>query len=242
MALHNVFGDIGAGKSAFLMRTIEELYYKHGQKILERSRRIIEEENKKRKHKLTPPDRVPIYCTFEFEIPNPDGSVYKPYLIKGSEIGIGKNYKKIYPAAVIILDEAQNEFNSKNDLKRAVSAFFETSRHADFEIWLASQRPVLINKDIRDLSRHFIQIYKLEKTVAHFNIITNLKWHCREFDSRADVDEYVELSKSGKGDIVNYRNTVYESRGYILNHYKSKGYLMDYLPSEGEDYANKEKN
>ena len=235
--IHNVFGDIGAGKSAYLMRTIEELYYNRGQEILERSRRIIEEENKKRKKKLTPPDKVPIYCTFDFELPNPDGSIYKPYLIKGSEIGIGKKYKKIYPGAVIILDEAQNDFNSKKELARAVSLFFETSRHADLEIWIASQRPILINKDIRDLSRHFIQIYKLEKTVAHFGIISNLKWHCREFDSRADVDEYVELAKSGKGDCVSYRETVYESGGYILNHYNSKGCLNDYLPGEGEDYA-----
>ena len=237
MALHNVFGDIGAGKSAFLMRTIEELYFERGQEIWDNSKRIIEEQNKKRKKKLTPPDRVPIYCTFDFEIPNPDGSIYKPYLIKGSEIGIGKKYKKIYPGAVIILDEAQNDFNSKQELARAVSLFFETSRHADFEIWIASQRPMLINKDIRDLSRHFIQIYKLEKIVAPFDIICSLKWYCREFESRADVDEYVELAKSAKGDCVSYRETVYESSGDVLEHYDSKGCLETNLPEEGNDYA-----
>ena len=237
MALHNVFGDIGAGKSAFLMRTIEELYFERGQEIWENSCRIIEEQNKQRKKKLTPPDRVPIYCTFDFEIPNPDGSIYKPYLIKGSEIGIGKDYKKIYPGAVIIIDEAQNDFNSKDNLKRAVSLFFETSRHADFEIWVASQRPILINKDIRDLSRHFIQIYKLEKTVAAFGIICSLKWNCREFESRADVDEYVELAKSGKSNCVSYRETVYESSGDVLDYYDSKGCLDNYLPEEGADYA-----
>lgn len=236
MGLHNLFGDIGAGKSAFLMYTVEDLYYNHGQEIWDNSKRIIAKENEKRKQKLTPPDRVPIYCTFDFEIPNPDGSIYKPYLIKGSEIGIGKKYKKIVPGAVIILDEAQNDFNSKKELERAVSAFFEKSRHADYEIWIASQRPVLINKDIRDLSRHFIQIYKLEKTVAHFGIITYLKWHCREFSTRADVDEYVELSKSNKSDIVSYSETTYESGGYILSHYNSKGCLDEYLPDEGKDY------
>lgn len=236
--IHNIFGDIGAGKSAFLMRTIKELYFEHGQDILECSRRIIEDENKKRKKELTPPDRVPIYCTFDFEIPNPDGSVYHPYLIKGSEIGIGKKYKKLYPGAIIVLDEAQNHFNSKKDLAREVSLFFETSRHADLDVWIASQRPVLINKDIRDLSRHFIQIYKLEKTVAHFGIVCSLKWHCREFDSRADVDEYVELAKSGRGETVSYRETVYESSGNIFGYYNSKNCLTDYLPGEGEDYAN----
>ncbi|MDE6868976.1 MAG: zonular occludens toxin domain-containing protein [Clostridia bacterium] len=236
--LHNVFGDTGAGKTAFLMRAITELYFERGQEIWDNSRRIIEEANKKRKTKLTPPDRVPIYCTFKFQIPNPDGSIYEPYLIKGSEIGIGKKYKKFYPGAVIIIDEAQNEFNSKVDLPRAVSAFFEKHRHGDFEIWIASQRPILINKDIRDLSRHFIQIYKLDMTVAHFDIICSLKWHCREFDSRADVDEYVELSKSAKCDCVNYRETVYNSSGDILDYYDSKSLLDEYLPAEGENYAN----
>ncbi|MDE6505622.1 MAG: zonular occludens toxin domain-containing protein [Clostridia bacterium] len=235
--LHNIFGDVGAGKSAFLMYNIEKLYFERGQEIWDNSRSIIERLNKKRKRKLTPPEKVPIYCNFKFQITNPDGSIYEPYLIKGSEIGIGNKYKKLYPGAVIIIDEAQDEFNSKGDLQRAVSSFFEKHRHADFEIWLASQRPILINKDIRDLSRHFIQIYKLEKTVAHFGIICGLKWHCREFDNRADVDEYVELSKIGKGENVSYRETVYNGTGNILNYFDTKGCLEEYIPEEGADYA-----
>ena len=238
MGLHNVFGETGSGKSMFLMHTFAEMYYERGEEILERSRRIIEEQNKKRKKKLALPDRVPIYCVnFKGKLPNPDGSVYEPYLIKGSEIGVGKKYKKIYPGAVIIIDEAQNEFNSKIDLPRSVSAFFETHRHADLEIWIASQRPILINKDIRDLSRHFIQIYKLEKTVAPFGIICGLKWQCREFDSRADVDEYVELSKRGKRENVSYRETVYTDTGDVLDFYDTKYCLKDFLPDEGDDYV-----
>ncbi len=236
--LHNVFGDRGAGKSAFLMRIISEIYFDRGQELLENSRCIIKEVNKTRKTKLKLPDKVPIYCNFKCRIPNPDGSIYKPHYITGSEIGIGKKYKKFYPGAVIVIDEAQNEFNSKADLPRAVSAFFEKSRHADFEIWVASQRPILINKDIRDLSRHFIQIYEnLEMTETHFGIICGLKWHCREFDSRADVDEYVELSKKGKGETVSYSETTYAGGGEILDYYDSKTYRQDYLPREGENYA-----
>ena len=173
--LHNVFGGVGAGKTAFLTLQLSELYFERGQEILENSRRIIEKENKKRKTPLKFPDKVPIYCNFKIKIPNPDGSVYEPYEIKGTEIGLGNKYKKLYAGAVIIIDEAQNEFNSKNDLPRAVSAFFEKHRHADFEIWIASQRPILINKDIRDLSRHFVQIYLLDKLVAPFDIIYGLK-------------------------------------------------------------------
>lgn len=236
--IHSVFGDRGAGKSVFLTYNLLSIYFEHGQEILERSRRIIEEQNKTRKQKLTPPDKVPIYCNFKVQITNPDGSIYEPYDIKGSEIGIGKKYKKLYPCAIIFIDEAQNEFNSKNDLPRAVSAFFEKSRHADLEIWIASQRPILINKDIRDLSRHFIQICKLEMTEAHFGIICDIKWHCREFDSRADVDEYVELSKKDKTDTVSYRETTYECGGEVLDCYDTKSFLSNYLPDDGSDYAN----
>ena len=235
---HNVFGDRGAGKSVFLVNQIWEIYTERGQEILERSCQIIEEENKKRKTKLKFPDRVPIYCNFKVQIPNPDGTIYEPYDIKGSEIGIGKKYKKLFPGAVIFIDEAQNEFNSKDtNLPRAVSAFFEKSRHAQFEIWIASQRPILIHKDIRDLSRHFIQIYNLEMDKASFDIICDLKWHCREFDSRADVDEYVELTKHDKTDSVNYRETVYECSGDVLDYYDDKCFLGDYLPEEGSNYA-----
>lgn len=238
MSLHNVFGDVGAGKTAFLMLQLAELYFERGQEILENSCRIIEEENKKRKTPLKLPDRIPIYCNFKVRIPNPDGSIYEPYEIKGSEIGIGNKYKKLYPGAVIIIDEAQNEFNSKADLPRAVSAFFEKHRHADFDIWIASQRPILINKDIRDLSRHFIQICKLKMTYAPFDIICGLKWACREFDSRADVDEYVDLSKSNKGDSINYCETTYDDNGDILDWFDSKSCLSEYFPEEGNNYAN----
>lgn len=236
--LHNIFGDVGAGKTAFLTLQLANIYFERGHELWENSKRIIEEENKKRETKLKLPDRAPIYCNFKIRIPNPDGSIYEPYEIKGSEIGIGKKYKKLYPGAVIFIDEAQNEFNSKDNLPRAVSAFFEKHRHADFEIWIASQRPILINKDIRDLSRHFVQIYKLEKTVAAFDIICGLKWHCREFDSRADVDEYVELLKSNKSDTVNYRETVYNDGGDILDYFDSKSCLSEYFPEEGSNYAN----
>lgn len=235
--IHSVFGDRGAGKSVFLVDNFARIYFEFGQDLLEHSRQTIEKENKTRKRKLTPPAKVPMYCNFKVQITNPDGSIYEPYYIKGSEIGIGDKYKKLYPCAVIFIDEAQNEFNSKNDLPRAVSAFFEKSRHADFEIWIASQRPILINKDIRDLSRHFIHIYELEMTQAHFGIICGLKWRCREFNSRADVDEYVELSKNNKLDTISYRETSYESGGEVLNYYDSKSYLSDYLPKEGSDYA-----
>ncbi|MDE6104102.1 MAG: hypothetical protein K2G38_00230 [Clostridia bacterium] len=236
--IHSLFGDRGAGKSAFLMYNVAEVYFEHGQEILENSRRKIEEINRTRKTKLKPPEKVPIYCNFKCKITNPDGSVYEPYYIKGSEIGIGKKYKKLYPCAVIFIDEAQNEFNSKLDLPRAVSAFFEKSRHADFEIWIASQRPILINKDIRDLSRHFVHIYKLDMTEAHFGIICHLKWHCREFDNRADVDEYVEQIKHDKGEKISYRETVYDSSGDILDYYDNKEYLYEFLPEEGGNYAN----
>lgn len=235
--LNNVFGDIGAGKTAFLMYNLAKLYFERGQEILENTCGILEQENKERKTKLSFPKRVPIYCNFKVRITNPDGSIYEPYYIKGSEIGIGKKYKKLYPGAVIFIDEAQNEFNSKSDLKREVSAFFEKCRHGNFEIWIASQRPILINKDIRDLSRHFVQIYKLTKIVAPFDIVCKLKWYCREFASRADVDEYVELSKSGKIENISYLEIVYESSGDILDYYDSKSCLSEFLPEEGSNYA-----
>lgn len=236
--LHNIFGDVGSGKTMFLMRAIAETYFERGQELLENSRSILEDENTKRRVKLKLPDKVPIYCNFKVQIPNPDGSIYEPYFIKGSEIGLGKKYKKIYPGAVIFIDEAQDEFNSKNDLPRAVSAFFEKHRHADYEIWLASQRPILINKDIRDLSRHFVQINNLEMDVACFGIVCGLTWHCCEFDSRADVDEYVDLSKRGKSELINYRKTEYNDTGDILDWFDSKSCLAEYFPEEGQNYAN----
>lgn len=235
--LHNLFGDVGAGKSLWFMRQLVKTYFEHGEELLENSHRIIEKENKTRKTPLKFPDKVPICCNFKVRIPNPDGSIYEPYFIKGSEIGIGKKYKKLYPGSVIFIDEAQDEFNSKNDLPRAVSAFFEKHRHADYEIWLASQRPILINKDIRDLSRHFVQICALKMDVARFGIICGLTWNCREFDSRADVDEYVELSKRGKSELVNYRETEYTDTGDILDWIDSKSYLAEYFPEEGQNYV-----
>ncbi|MDE6442779.1 MAG: zonular occludens toxin domain-containing protein [Clostridia bacterium] len=241
--IHNVFGGCGTGKSAFLGRLVSQLYWEHGQEIWDNSRRIIEEKNKKRKKKLTPPDRVPIYTVnFKIRIPLPDGGVYETYEIKGKEIGLGKGYRKFYPGSVIIVDEAQNEFNSKENLPRPVSAFFEKHRHARLEIWLAAQRPILINKDIRAITTHFIEIQKLEHKLNIFNEPYESCWTCREFDNNTAVEEYIEYDKSSTTKYEpNYKETTYRHRGNIFEIYDSYSCIDEYFPDEEEDFETKQK-
>lgn len=241
--IHNVFGGCGTGKSAFLARLVYDLYWTRGEEIYEQSCRLIKEKNLKRKKPLSFPDRVPIYTVgFKVSIPLANGSVYETYEIKGKEIGLGKGYRKFYPGSVIIVDEAQVEFNSKVDLKREVSEFFEKHRHNRLEIWLAAQRPILINKDIRDITTHFIEIQKIENQVNIFKEPFESCWSCREFDNRISMEEYIENNKRSTTNYVpDYKETVYRHTGNIFELYDSYSCIDEYFPDEGEDYEEPKK-
>lgn len=242
--LHQVFGDYGKGKSVFLVYQIYKLYREHGSELLKYCCDMIDRLNQSRETPLPYPEKPPIFANFKVKIKNPDGSVFEPYLIDGKDIGInhlnedGKppkkfKYKFFPPGSVIFLDEAQKDFNSKDkELKRDVLEFFETHRHNDLTIWLATQRGVLISKDIRGLCSDFIQILGIENEKSVFNNIISTKWTCRQFSDRFNFELYI-ASNENEGE---FKEVTFEHQGDILSCYDSHEYRKLYIPPDGVNF------
>ncbi len=232
MALHEVFGDYGAGKSAFFVYQIKTLYEEHGEEMLQFSRDIIDQVNATRERPLPYPKKPPICANFKTTITNPDGSTFSPYYFDASLIGLNNkasdtHYKYFYPGSAIFIDEAQNYFNSKSDLKREVAAFFEKHRHNYLNIWLAAQRGILINKDIRGICTDFKQIIKLEHERSIFDTITKSRWTVREFSERYEFEKYLET----EGAEGKFTEATYENDGNVFDLYDSHSYINDFLPT-----------
>ncbi|MGN0803847.1 MAG: zonular occludens toxin domain-containing protein [Candidatus Coproplasma sp.] len=237
--LHEVFGDYGAGKSAFLTYQIKNLYLNHGDEKLAFSKNMIAEINATRKKKLSYPKKPPIFANFDVTIKEKDGTVFKPYRIDGSKIGLNSldsesDYKFFPPGSAIFIDEAQNYFNSKGDLKREVSAFFEKHRHNYLDIWLATQRGILINKDIRGICQDFKQIITLENDYSIFGNVTKTRWHVLEFTDRYNFEKY--LATDGGEGFSDENKKTYVNEGNIFDCYNSHSYMPDFIPPEGKNF------
>ncbi|MGN0813181.1 MAG: zonular occludens toxin domain-containing protein [Candidatus Coproplasma sp.] len=236
--IHEVFGDCKVGKTAFLTYQIKNLYLNHGDEILSFSKSIIAEENAKRQKKLSYPRKPPIYTNFDVTITKPDGTVFKPYRIVGNEIGLNEfnpegNYKYFYPAAHIFIDEAQCYFDSKGgELKRAISAFFEMHGHYDLDIWLAAQRGILIDKNIRNIAKDFKLIKELTHETSVFGNVTKSFWRVWEFTDKCEFEKFL-ASDGSEGE---HNEKFYVDNGNILDCYNSRCYRTKYLPPEGKNF------
>ena len=80
------------------------------------------------------------------------------------------------------------------------SRWYEQHGHNNIDIWLDTQRPMLIDVNIRELSQ-FIEIVQLERRYDDFGRVCRLKWHIRRIDNSGLFDKYMA---SGKQDTSCY--------------------------------------
>lgn len=103
------------------------------------------------------------------------------------------------PHECICITEAQKYLNSRMAAWYPdwQSRFYEQHGHDDLDIWLDTQRPMLIDVNIRELS-HFIEIVKLDKWYDDFGHVCRLRWHIRRIDNSGLFDKYMASGKTDK--------------------------------------------
>lgn len=229
------FGDCGSGKSS-LIALFADIYVKEqGTQRWELSEQIIRELNVNRKQPLSFPSAPPIYSTSKYKLKDKYGHNVKIIGIKSNEIGISnkkEKYKALYPASLLIIDEAYSEFCSKGELTKGQRNFFLEYRHNRLIILIASPRAILINKDIRNAGARFIEVCGQTHEYDPFGRICKTTWHCRESTSKDEVEEYIKTD----GQSGTFTETTYEYNGNIFDLYNSFAYVTDFMPQEGEDF------
>ena len=145
------------------------------------------------------------------------------------------------PYEVICITEAQKYLNSRLSMYFPdwQSRWYEQHGHNDLDVYLDTQRPMLIDVNIRELSQ-FIEIVKLDITYDGFGKPCSLTWHIRRIENSSLFDKYMA---SGKQDRSCYTADVVTADYNVFACYDSQcckpkfyqGHFdedFDYSPSE----------
>ena len=77
------------------------------------------------------------------------------------------------------------------------SRWYEQHGHNDIDIFLDTQRPMLIDVNIRELAQ-FIEIIKLDIYYDDYGRVCKLKWRIRKIENSQLFDKYMSSGKKDK--------------------------------------------
>jgi len=117
-------------------------------------------------------------------------------------LGFANKYVKThfnYPYECIAITEAQKYLNSRMSMyfPEWQSRWYEQHGHNNLDIYLDTQRPMLIDVNIRELAQ-FIEVISLSKFYDKFGRINKLKWKIRRIDNSSLFDRYMSSGKKDK--------------------------------------------
>ena len=115
------------------------------------------------------------------------------------------------PFEVIGITEAQKYLNSRMSMYFPdwQSRWYEQHGHDNLEIYLDTQRPNLIDVNIRELAR-FIEIVKLKVYYNDYRQVKKLKWTIRIIENSSVFDSYISSGKKDK--------SCYEEKTVVANY------------------------
>ena len=226
-----ISGAPGAGKSSLNTYFLWKTYTSDGRALLKKSAARIEEINKTRRHPLTPPAQPPIYSDFAVKFHVGYEKWYEPYYINGYYMGLSNERLRtqyLPPDSAVFLSEAQRYYNSRKsgNFPDFVSRFYEMNRHYGLQLYLDVQRVRLIDANIRELCKHFIEVQGMEHVRDELGSIVRSEWHCREFGDWVSFEDYLNTGAA------TYNETVYAYEGNIFDCYDSFGFFENYLPDD----------
>ncbi len=217
-----ILGPPRAGKTALMVKMLNDVAFDKTRNGA--MQRIIMDKNENEGFHLT----VPTHCAaanFEITFRKQGFKPRQARVIDPNRLGFYPGEKaKIKPHFMLPYEtygimEAQGYYNSRNfaNFPAWQSNLFEQHGHNHLNFILDTQRPGLIDVNIRDLS-NFIEIRDLNVNYDKNAFLSNIVWTVREFDNAGLVDEYM---KSGKRDKALYKERRIITERNIFSQYNS---------------------
>lgn len=138
-------------------------------------------------------------------------------------LGFANEFVKTHfnlPYEVICITEAQKYLNSRMSMYFPdwQSRWYEQHGHDDIDIYLDTQRPMLIDVNIRELSQ-FIEVVKLELKYDCYGRVCKMRWLIRRIENSGLFDRYMA---SGKQDRSCYTEDIIEADYNVFACYDSQ--------------------
>jgi hypothetical protein len=124
------------------------------------------------------------------------------------------------PHEAIFITEAQKYLNSRLSMYFPdwQSRWYEQHGHNDLDIYLDTQRPMLIDVNIRELAQ-FVEIVRLDLSYDNFGRVNGLRWLIRHIDNSSLFDKYMA---SGKQDYSCFTEEVITANYNVFACYDSQ--------------------
>ena len=227
-----IFAPPRTGKTCFMTHCLRELAFNK-----ERNRNMVKEITRKNSNgfNLT----MPKHCvssnyniTFrKFGYSPRLCRVINPYRLGFSNEFVETHFN--YPFEAIGITEAQKYLNSRMSMyfPEWQSRWYEQHGHNNLDIFLDTQRPMLIDVNIRELAQ-FIEIVKLTIFRDNCGKVCKLKWIIRKIENSQLFDKYMA---SGKRDDKCYVEEVVEADYNVFALYDSQSCKPKFYGGHLED-------
>lgn len=230
--LNLIVGNKGMGKTSFLVLQGWKAYFERGEYLKRHSSELIAKINAEEARNLTPPPNVPLFTSPKLKMKFIIGwyEYYEPYLVNPYYIGTadssGKPIMFTPPGSVFLVPELHEIIDSRKSASfpGRLTKWFAESRHWDIEFWGDGQRANLMDRNFREITDKIIEMQGVENELDIIGRVQKTTWHCREFNSLKDFDNY------------QYKTTTYTFNGNIFEFYDSKQCKSDFIPPVGSDF------
>ena len=92
------------------------------------------------------------------------------------------------------------------------------------------QRPGLIDANLREICKNFIEVRGMEHEKDSAGRIVHTKFRCRKFGDWTAVEQYL---KTGEGA---FEEVSFDNDGDIFRAFDSYSYFGEFLPKDGQDF------
>ncbi len=230
-----IFGAPGTGKTSLNTHFLQTTYKTQGRALLAQTQKRIGEVNKSRVKPLAPPEQPPIFANYRVSLKTGYEKTFEPYYINPFYLGlVNENMPTQYlpPDSKVFISEAQRYYNSRKSstLPDWVSRLYEMHRHYRMDIYLDVQRANLIDLNIKEICKLFIEVIEMRHEKDYAGRILRTRFSVREFGCWRAVEQYMETGTE------TFRKAVYTHEGNIFRCFDSYSYFEEFLPDEGKGF------
>ncbi len=216
-----IFAPPRTGKTCFMTHIARQRAFDR-----ERNRLMAREIIYKKQNGFDKIKTIPIHCVsanYDMTFKKFRYSPRYSRRINPYRLGFANKFVKTHfnlPYEVICITEAQKYLNSRMSMYFPdwQSRWYEQHGHDDIDIYLDTQRPMLIDVNIRELAQ-FIEIVKLDLEYNQYGKVCKMKWRIRRIENSSLFDRYMA---SGKKDKSCYTEEVVEADYNVFECYDSQ--------------------